>query len=87
MLLSNSLSEIALRDYKEIVCVLCPGADEEIRVREDIENGLACADAVAGRVAENLPNGLIIAAERMVDSGPGETGFKDPVRILKPLYL
>ena len=40
-----------------------------------------------GGVAEDLLNGLIIATEILVDSGRGETGFKDPVRILKPLYL
>ena len=40
--------EIVLRDVKEIVCVLCQGADEKTRVREDTENVLFYAYAVPG---------------------------------------
>ena len=38
--------EIVLRDEKEIVCVLCQGADEKTRVREDTSDVLFYAYAV-----------------------------------------
>ena len=53
--------EIVLRDEKEIVCVLCQGADEKTRVKEDTENVLLYAYAVPGIERAHLQNGLTIA--------------------------
>ena len=69
--------EIVLRDDKEIVCVLCQGADEKTRVREDTENVLFYAYAVPGIDKTHLQNGLTIAADTLVEFGGGETEFID----------
>jgi DNA/RNA-binding domain of Phe-tRNA-synthetase-like protein len=69
--------EIVLRDEKEIVCVLCQGADEKTRVREDTENVLFYAYAVPGIEREYLQEGLAIAADTLVEFGGGETEFID----------
>jgi len=63
--------EIVLRDEKEIVCVLCQGADEKTRVSEDTENVLFYAYGIPGVETESLKEGLTIAAETMVEFGGG----------------
>lgn len=64
--------EIVLRDEKEIVCVLCQGADEKTRVREDTTQVLFYAYAVPGIESQHLKNGLTIAAETMAEFGEGK---------------
>jgi DNA/RNA-binding domain of Phe-tRNA-synthetase-like protein len=63
--------EIVLRDEKEIVCVLCQGADEKTRAREDTTRVLFYAYAVPGIESQYLKNGLTIAAETMAEFGGG----------------
>lgn len=63
--------EIVLRDEKEIVCVLCQGADEKTRVTDDTQNVLFYAYAVPGVDGEHLRAGLTIAAEAMSEFGQG----------------
>ncbi len=64
--------EIVLRDAKEIVCVLCQGADEKTRVCEDTTHVLFYAYAVPGIESQHLKNGLIVAAETMAEFGGGK---------------
>jgi DNA/RNA-binding domain of Phe-tRNA-synthetase-like protein len=64
--------EIVLRDEKDIVCVLCQGADEKTRVREDTANVLFYAYAVPGIENQNLEAGLTVAAETVVEFGGGK---------------
>jgi DNA/RNA-binding domain of Phe-tRNA-synthetase-like protein len=63
--------EIVLRDEKEIVCVLCQGADEKTRVTDDTRNVLFYAYAIPGIDGEHLKTGLTIAAEAMSQFGGG----------------
>ena len=63
--------------FKEIVCVLCQGADEKTGVREDTENVLLYADAVPGIERAHLQDGLTIAADILVEFGRGEFEFID----------
>ncbi|MFP3910436.1 MAG: phenylalanine--tRNA ligase beta subunit-related protein [Desulfobacteraceae bacterium] len=63
--------EIVLRDEQEIVCVLCQGADEKTRVREETKNVLFYAYSVPGIAAECLKEGLEIAAEAVQEFGGG----------------
>jgi len=63
--------EIVLRDDKEIVCVLCQGADEKTRVSETTENVLFYGYGIPGVEAEFLKDGLTIAAETMGEFGNG----------------
>jgi len=63
--------EIVLRDEKEIVCVLCQGADEKTRVSESTENVLFYAYGIPGVAAEFLKDGLTIAADTMAEFGNG----------------
>ena len=63
--------EIVLRDEKEIVCVLCQGADEKTRVTDHTKNVLFYAYAVPGIEADHLRTGLTIAAETMSQFGDG----------------
>jgi DNA/RNA-binding domain of Phe-tRNA-synthetase-like protein len=63
--------EIVLRDEKEIVCVLCQGADEKTRVREETENVLFYAYGVPGVDGEYLNQGLTVAAETLSQFGGG----------------
>jgi len=63
--------EIVLRDEKEIVCVLCQGADEKTRVSEKTQNVLFYAYAVPGIEGEFIKKGLNIAAETMARFGGG----------------
>jgi len=60
-----------LRDEKEIVCVLCQGADEKTRVKEDTRNVLFYAYAVPGIEGRHLKEGLTVAAEAMSEFGGG----------------
>ncbi|MGD8883607.1 MAG: hypothetical protein PVI82_17045 [Desulfobacterales bacterium] len=64
--------EIVLRDDKEIVCVLCQGADEKTRAREDTNNVLFYAYAVPGIESQYLKDGLTVAAETMAEFGGGK---------------
>jgi len=63
--------EIVLRDEKDIVCVLCQGADEKTRVGEDTRNVLFYAYGIPGVEGNHLRDGLTIAAEAMRDFGVG----------------
>ena len=64
--------EIVLRDEKEIVCVLCQGADEKTRARDDTTHVLFYAYAVPGIESQYLKAGLNIAAEIMAEFGGGQ---------------
>ena len=64
-------NEIVLRDEKEIVCVLCQGADEKTRVSEGTRNVLFYAYAVPGIEREFIKEGLHIAADTMALFGGG----------------
>jgi len=63
--------EIVLRDNKEIVCVLCQGADEKTRVKESTTNVLFYAYAIPDIKSEYLEEGLSIAAYTMKEFGGG----------------
>ena len=65
--------EIVLRDEKEIVCVLCQGADEKTRVTEDTTNVLFYAYGLPGINERHINEGLVIAAEIMSEFGNGNT--------------
>jgi DNA/RNA-binding domain of Phe-tRNA-synthetase-like protein len=69
--------EIVLRDEKEIVCVLCQGADEKTRVRDETTDVLLYAYAVPGIAEEYLKKGLTIAAETLVEFGGGKIEYID----------
>ena len=63
--------EIVLRDEKEIVCVLCQGADEKTRIGEGTTNVLFYAYAVPDVDGSYLREGLRIAAETISEFGLG----------------
>ena len=63
--------EIVFRDEKEIVCILCQGADEKTRVTERTSNVLFYAYAVPGIDERHLKEGLDIAAETIREFGGG----------------
>jgi DNA/RNA-binding domain of Phe-tRNA-synthetase-like protein len=65
--------EIVLRDEKDIVCILCQGADEKTRVKEETKNVLFYAYAVPGIDPVHLKDGLTVAAETMAEFGGGKT--------------
>ena len=65
-------NEIVLRDEKDIVCVLCQGADEKTRVDKHTTNVLFYAYAVPGIDNAYLKQGLSIAAETVVVFGGGQ---------------
>jgi len=67
-------NEIVLRDEKEIVCVLCQGADEKTRVTDDTTNVLFYAYGLPGINEKYLKEGLTIAAQIMSEFGKGATG-------------
>jgi len=67
--------EIVLRDDKEIVCVLCQGADEKTRVSQATENVLFYAYAVPGIERPHLKTGLTIAADAVVEFGGGNIEY------------
>jgi DNA/RNA-binding domain of Phe-tRNA-synthetase-like protein len=64
--------EIVFRDEKDIVCVLCQGADEKTRVRDDTQNVFFYAYAVPGVEAGPLKDGLTVAAETVSRFGGGK---------------
>jgi DNA/RNA-binding domain of Phe-tRNA-synthetase-like protein len=64
--------EIVLRDEKEIVCVLCQGADQKTRVNDTTNNVLFYAYAVPGIEAQYLEKGLKIAADTLEQFGGGK---------------
>ena len=57
--------EIVLRDEKDIVCVLCQGADDKTKVTGDTRNVLFYSYAVPGIDAVHLKEGLTVAAQAM----------------------
>ena len=63
--------EIVLRDEKDIICVLCQGADEKTRVKDDTRNVLFYSYAVPGIDGIYLKEGLTVATETMVRFGGG----------------
>ncbi len=65
-------NEIVLRDEKDIVCVLCQGADEKTRVRETTRHVLFYAYAVPGVDTVYLKEGLTIAADTVAGFGGGK---------------
>ncbi|MBT8364859.1 MAG: hypothetical protein KJP23_09145, partial [Deltaproteobacteria bacterium] len=67
--------EIVLRDEKEIVCMLCQGADEKTRVRPNTANVLFYAYAVPGIDRLHLEEGLTIAANALVELGGGNIEY------------
>ena len=69
--ISTKRDEIVLRDEKEIVCVLCQGADEKTRVSKETRNVLFYAYAVPGIEGEFIKAGLNIAADTMAHFGGG----------------
>jgi len=62
-----------LRDEKEIVCVLCQGADEKTRIRDNTVNVLFYTYAVPGINEQFIKEGLTVAAETMEKFGGGKT--------------
>lgn len=64
--------EIVFRDERGIVCVLCQGADEKTRVKDNTRNVLFYAYAVPGIDGQYLNDGLTIAAEIMAEFGGGK---------------
>lgn len=71
--------EIVLRDDRDIVCVLCQGADEKTRVRDETVNVLFYAYSVPGIAGRHLQAGLEIAADAMVEFGGGHIECLDVV--------
>ena len=67
--------EIVLRDEKEIICILCQGADEKTRVGENTRNVLFYAYAVPGIEAKYLEDGLAVAADTMIEFTGGKKEF------------
>jgi DNA/RNA-binding domain of Phe-tRNA-synthetase-like protein len=63
--------EIVLRDEKEIICVLCQGADEKTKVKDDTRNVLFYSYAVPGIDGVYLKEGLTVAADTMAQFGRG----------------
>jgi DNA/RNA-binding domain of Phe-tRNA-synthetase-like protein len=63
--------EIVLRDEKDVVCVLCQGADEKTRVNADTREALFYAFGIPGIEPERIAEGLEIAAEALVAFGNG----------------
>ena len=72
--LTTREGEIVLRDEKDIVCVLCQGADEKTRVMEGTTNVLFYGYGVPGIEDRFLQQGLEIAAEALEAFGGGIPG-------------
>ena len=71
-LFTTKEGEIVLRDERDIICVLCQGADEKTRVKDDSRNILFYAYAVPGIDGVYLEQGLTVAAETMERFGGGK---------------
>jgi len=69
--LTTKAGEIVLRDERDIVCVLCQGADEKTRVGPDTTNVLFYGYGIPGVEAEHIAYGLSIAAEAVIGFGGG----------------
>ena len=67
--------ETVLRDEKEIVCVLCQGADEKTRASQNTEDVLFYAYAVPGIDRSHLKDGLSIAADALIEFGGGNIEY------------
>jgi len=76
-LFTTRRGEIILRDEKEIVCVLCQGADEKTRVQSDTRNVLFYAFGVPGIDRQYLMNGLTVAADTVTEFGGGKVAFRE----------
>ncbi len=63
--------EIVLRDEKDIICVLCQGADEKTKVRDETGNVLFYSYAVPDIDGSYLKEGLTVAAQTMAQFGGG----------------
>jgi DNA/RNA-binding domain of Phe-tRNA-synthetase-like protein len=63
--------EIVLKDERDIICVLCQGADEKTRVKDDTRNVLFYSYAVPGIDGIYLKEGLTVASETMAQFGGG----------------
>jgi len=70
-LFTTKAGEIVLRDEEDIICVLCQGADEKTRVKDDSMNVLFYAYAVPGIDGVHIREGLSVAAETMERFGGG----------------
>jgi DNA/RNA-binding domain of Phe-tRNA-synthetase-like protein len=70
-LFTTKEGEIVFRDEKDIICVLCQGADEKTRVKDDSRNVLFYSYAVPGIDAVYLKEGLTVAGETMEQFGGG----------------
>jgi DNA/RNA-binding domain of Phe-tRNA-synthetase-like protein len=70
-LFTTKEGEIVFRDEKDIICVLCQGADEKTRVKDDSANVLFYSYAVPGIETVHLKEGLTVAAETMEQFGGG----------------
>jgi DNA/RNA-binding domain of Phe-tRNA-synthetase-like protein len=64
--------EIVLRDEKDIICVLCQGADEKTKVQDDTRNVLFYSYAVPGIDGMYLREGLTVAAQTMAQFSGGD---------------
>jgi DNA/RNA-binding domain of Phe-tRNA-synthetase-like protein len=64
--------EIVLRDERDIVCVLCQGADQKTRVKESTSNVLFYAYGVPGIDGRYIKDGLSLAADIMAQYGSGK---------------
>jgi DNA/RNA-binding domain of Phe-tRNA-synthetase-like protein len=63
--------EIVLRDEREIICVLCQGADDKTKVTDDTHTVLFYSYAVPGIEAMYLEQGLSVAAQTMAQFAGG----------------
>ena len=70
-LFTTKEGEIVFRDEKDIICVLCQGADEKTRVKDDSRNVLFYSYAVPGIDTVYLKEGLTVAAETLEQFGEG----------------
>jgi DNA/RNA-binding domain of Phe-tRNA-synthetase-like protein len=70
-LFTTKEGEIVFRDEKDVICVLCQGADEKTRVKDESRNVLFYAYAVPGIDAIHIQEGLTVAAETMKRFGGG----------------
>ncbi len=64
--------EIVLRDEKGIICILCQGADDKTKVKDDTRNVLFYSYAVPGIDAIYLKEGLTIAAQTVAQFARGD---------------
>lgn len=63
--------EIVLRDERDIVCVLCQGADEKTRVTGETQDVLFYAYGIPGVGVDSIYEGLTVAAETVKEFGLG----------------